>query len=112
LLNYTDIDATKESQQSLLMHSGLKIILPSLPDIKREKVKGIAARVINIAMLGGDCYPVSPLGINLPNASWIRKDIGSKSVRLSNIAEAYDITSIREMVSLKNLLLIRLKLTG
>lgn len=45
-------------------------------------------------MLGGDCYPASPPGINLPNASWIRKDIGSKSVRLSNIADAYDITSM------------------
>jgi dipeptidyl-peptidase-3 len=44
-------------------------------------------------MLGGDCYPVSPLGINLPNASWIRKEIGSKSVTLANITEAYDVTS-------------------
>jgi dipeptidyl-peptidase-3 len=44
-------------------------------------------------MLGGDCYPVSPLGINLPNANWIRKEIGSKSVSLTNITEAYDITS-------------------
>ena len=44
-------------------------------------------------MLGGECYPVSPLGINLPNANWIRKEIGSKSVTLANITEAHDITS-------------------
>jgi dipeptidyl-peptidase-3 len=44
-------------------------------------------------MLGGDCYPVSPLGINLPNADWIRKEVGSKSVTLANITDAYDITS-------------------
>jgi dipeptidyl-peptidase-3 len=44
--------------------------------------------VINIAMLGGDCYPASPLGINLPNADWIRKEVGSKSVTLANITHA------------------------
>jgi len=44
-------------------------------------------------MLGGDCYPVSPLGINLPNADWIRKEIGSKSVTLANITNAYDVAS-------------------
>jgi dipeptidyl-peptidase-3 len=53
----------------------------------------VAARVINIAMLGGDCYPAAPLGINLPNANWIRKEVGSKSVTLGNITSAYDITS-------------------
>lgn len=41
-------------------------------------------------MLGGDCYPASPLGINLPNADWIRKEVGSKSVTLANITNAYD----------------------
>ena len=57
---------------------------------KKENVRGIAAKVINIVMLGGDCYPAAPLGINLPNADWIRKEVGSKSVTLANIAKAYD----------------------
>ena len=57
---------------------------------KKEKVKGVSAKVINIAMLGGDCYPSTPIGINLPNADWIRRDYGSKSVTIENITEAYD----------------------
>ena len=60
---------------------------PIQPKYRKEKVTGIAAKVINIAMLGGDCYPASPLGINLPNADWIRKEVGSKSVTLANITE-------------------------
>jgi dipeptidyl-peptidase III len=66
---------------------------PIQPQYRKEEVTGVAARVINIAMLGGDCYPASPLGINLPNADWIRKEVGSKSVTLANITNAYDITS-------------------
>ena len=57
---------------------------------KKEKVKGVSAKVITIAMLGGDCYPSTPIGINLPNADWIRRDHGSKSVTIENITEAYD----------------------
>ena len=57
---------------------------------KKEKVKGISAKVITVAMLGGDCYPSTPIGINLPNADWIRRDHGSKSVTIENITEAYD----------------------
>lgn len=94
IADYTDIDATRRISAITANAQWFEDNSP-IPDLyKKKKVKGVAARVINIAMLGGDCYPASPLGINLPNASWIRKDIGSKSVRLSNIAEAYDITSI------------------
>jgi len=57
---------------------------------RKKVVKGVSAKVITIAMLGGDCYPSSPIGINLPNADWIRRDYGSKSVTLENITEAYD----------------------
>ncbi|WP_199163410.1 dipeptidyl-peptidase 3 family protein [Parabacteroides provencensis] len=57
---------------------------------KKEKVKGVSAKVITVAMLGGDCYPATPIGINLPNADWIRRDHGSKSVTIENITEAYD----------------------
>ena len=57
---------------------------------KKEKVKGVSAKVITVAMLGGDCYPATPIGINLPNADWIRRDHGSKSVTIENITQAYD----------------------
>ena len=57
---------------------------------KKEQVKGVSAKVITVTMLGGDCYPSTPIGINLPNADWIRRDHGSKSVTIENITEAYD----------------------
>lgn len=57
---------------------------------KKEEVKGVSAKVITVTMLGGDCYPATPIGINLPNADWIRRDHGSKSVTIENITEAYD----------------------
>ena len=56
---------------------------------KKEAVKGVSAKVITAAILGGDCYPATPIGINLPNANWIRRDYGSKSVTIDNITEAY-----------------------
>ena len=57
---------------------------------KKKEVKGVSAKVINVTMLGGDCYPSTPIGINLPNADWIRRDYGSKSVTIQNITDAYD----------------------
>lgn len=60
---------------------------------KREQVTGITARVMQVAMLGGDCHPATPIGINLPNAEWIRERYGSKSVTLDNITYAYDMVS-------------------
>ena len=57
---------------------------------KKEQVKGVSAKVITVTMLGGDCYPSTPIGINLPNADWIRRDHGSKSVTIENITEAYN----------------------
>ena len=63
---------------------------PVDPRFKKSKVKGIRAKVINAACLAGDCYPSTPIGINLPNADWIRRDHGSKSVTIANITHAYD----------------------
>ncbi|MFC2151059.1 dihydrofolate reductase [Bacteroidota bacterium] len=63
---------------------------PVDPKFKKEKVTGVSAKVIDVVQLGGACYPTAPLGINLPNADWIRKDHGSKSVTLKNIGFAYD----------------------
>ena len=57
---------------------------------KKEKVKGISAKVITAAILAGDAYPATPIGINLPNANWIRAAHGSKSVTIENITQAYD----------------------
>ncbi len=94
VVEYTDTEATRramiisENAQWFEDHS------PVHPEYKKEKVKGIAARVINVAMLGGDCYPASPLGINLPNSNWIRKEVGSKSVRLGNITDAIETASL------------------
>lgn len=56
---------------------------------RKKVVKGVSAKVITAAMLGGDCYPATPIGINLPNADWIRKEHGSKSVTIDNITYAY-----------------------
>ena len=67
---------------------------PVLPAHKKEQVSGVSMKVINAIMLGGDCYPASPLGINLPNAEWIREKHGSKSVSLQNISHAYEMASL------------------
>jgi len=93
IVNYTDLEATKRTRIITANAQWFEDNSPIQPQYKKEKVTGVAAKVINIAMLGGDCYPVSPLGINLPNSDWIRKEVGSKSVTLANITKAYDITS-------------------
>ena len=62
---------------------------PIKPEYRKPVVKGVSAKVITVAMLGGDCYPATPIGINLPNADWIRKEYGSKSVTIDNITYAY-----------------------
>lgn len=61
---------------------------------KKKEVKGVSAKVITVAQLGGDCYPSTPIGINLPNADWIRKQHGSKSVTMDNITYAYNQASL------------------
>lgn len=63
---------------------------PVDPRFRRDKVKGVTAKVINAAILAGDSYPASPIGINLPNANWIRAAHGSKSVTIENLTQAYD----------------------
>ena len=63
---------------------------PVDPRFKKPEVKGVSAKVITTAILGGDCYPSTPIGINLPNSNWIRAAHGSKSVTLENITDAYN----------------------
>ncbi len=90
IVNYTDLEASKRTAIITSNAQWFEDNSPIQPQYRKEKVTGVAAKVINIAMLGGDCYPASPLGINLPNADWIRKEVGSKSVTLANISNAYD----------------------
>ncbi len=67
---------------------------PTHQKFKKEKITGISLKAINAVMLGGDCYPASPLGINLPNAEWIREEYGSKSVTLINISNSHHKASL------------------
>ena len=66
---------------------------PVDPRFRKPHVKGVSAKVINATTLAGDCYPSTPIGINLPNADWIRRDYGSKSVTIANITHAYDLAA-------------------
>lgn len=90
LVNFKDLNATaltkliSENAQWFEDHS------PIAPQFKKEEVKGVSAKTITAAFLGGDCYPATPIGINLPNSNWIRKEFGSKSVTITNITDAYD----------------------
>jgi len=90
IVDYKDIEATKRTEIITANSQWFEDNSPIQPKYRKEKVTGVAAKVINIAMLGGESYPASPLGINLPNADWIRKEVGSKSVTLANITDAYD----------------------
>jgi dipeptidyl-peptidase III len=93
IVDYKDPEASKRTELITANAQWFEDNSPIEQKYKKEKVTGVAAKVINIAMLGGDCYPVSPLGINLPNADWIRKEVGSKSVTLANITDAIDMAS-------------------
>lgn len=90
LVNFKDFEATKRTE---LISSNAQWFEDNSPidaKFKKPTVKGVSAKVITAAMLGGDCYPATPIGINLPNADWIRRDHGSKSVTIANITQAYE----------------------
>ena len=72
---------------------------PIANNLKKKEVKGVAAKVITLAFLGGESYPTTPLGINLPNSNWIRKEYGSKSVTMSNIMFAHNQAGLRSGVN-------------
>jgi dipeptidyl-peptidase-3 len=94
LVNYKDLEATKRTETIAASAQWFEDNSPVDPRFKKKEVKGVSAKVINVAILGGDCYPNSPAGINLPNATWIRETYGSKSVTLENINYAYDQASL------------------
>ena len=87
---YVDEEATKRTRLIASEAQWFEDHSPVDPSFRKSQVKGISARAITMVMLGGDCYPATPIGINLPNSEWIRRDYGSKSVTIENITEAYD----------------------
>ncbi|MFB6320107.1 dihydrofolate reductase [Saccharicrinis sp. FJH54] len=90
IVDFKDLEATHRTEIISSNAQWFEDHSPVDDRFKKKKVKGVSAKVITAAMLGGDCYPATPIGINLPNADWIRKEYGSKSVTLENITYAYD----------------------
>lgn len=90
VINFKNLEATKRTEIISSNAQWFEDHSPIDDQYKKEEVKGVSAKVITAAMLGGDCYPATPIGINLPNSNWIRHDYGSKSVTIENITEAYD----------------------
>lgn len=94
IVNYKDKDATKRAEILSANAQWFEDHSPVSEEFKKKEVKGVTAKVINVAILGGDCYPATPIGINLPNSEWIREKHGSKSVTIENITQAYFLDSM------------------
>lgn len=90
LVNFKDMEATRRTQIISENAQWFEDHSTTDPQYKKEEVKGVSAKVITAAILAGDCYPATPIGINLPNANWIRKEYGSKSVTIDNLVKAYN----------------------
>ena len=89
LVNFKDADASRRTELISENAQWFEDNSPVDPRFKKKEVKGVTAKVINVATLAGDCYPAAPIGINLPNADWIRREHGSKSVTIANLTSAY-----------------------
>lgn len=94
MVNFKNIEATKRTKIISDNAQWFEDHSPIDPKFKKEEVKGVSAKVITATILAGDCYPSTPIGINLPNSNWIRHEYGSKSVTVENITEAYDQASL------------------
>ena len=92
-VNIKDFEASKRTEILSANAQWFEDHSPVDPRFKKEKVKGVSAKVINAVCLAGDSYPSTPIGINLPNADWIRKEHGSKSVTIANITHTYDLAA-------------------
>ena len=90
IVNFKDLEATKRTQTLSENAQWFEDHSPVDARFKKDKVKGISAKVITAAILGGDLYPSTAIGINLPNSDWVRKEHGSKSVTIGNLTEAYN----------------------
>ena len=90
VINFKNIEATKRTEIISENAQWFEKNSPIDEQFKKAEVKGVSAKVITAALLGGDCYPTAPIGINLPNSNWIRAEHGSKSVTIDNLVESYD----------------------
>ena len=90
IVEYKDLEATKRTQTISQNAQWFEDHSPVDPRFRKPEVKGVTANVICAAMLGGEEYPASAIGINLPNANWIRQEHGSKSVTIGNLTDAYN----------------------
>lgn len=90
IVNFKNTEATKRTEIISSNAQWFENNSPIDERFKKETVKGVSAKVINVAIIAGDCYPTTPIGINLPNSNWIRAVHGSKSVTIENITSAYD----------------------
>jgi len=90
IVNFKNDEATKRTEIISSNAQWFEDHSPIEDRFKKDKVKGVTAKVITAAIISGDCYPATPIGVNLPNADWIRKEHGSKSVTIENITYAYD----------------------
>lgn len=90
IVNYKNVEATHRTQTISENAQWFEDHSPVAPQFKKEKVKGVSAKVITAAILAGDLYPASAIGINLPNSNWIRSVHGSKSVTIGNLTDAYN----------------------
>ena len=90
IVNFKDVEATKRTEVLSKNAQYFEDHSPVAPEFKKKEVKGVTAKVIIVAQLGGESDPTTPIGINLPNANWIRKEYGSKSVTMDNITYSYD----------------------
>ena len=90
IVNFKDLEATKRTETLSKNAQWFEDNSPVDNQFKKENVKGISAKVINAAILGGDLYPSTAIGINLPNSDWVRKEHGSKSVTIGNLTDAYN----------------------
>ncbi len=89
LVNFKDAEASRRTELISDNAQWFEDNSPVDGRFKKKEVKGVTAKVINVATLAGDCYPAAPIGINLPNADWIRREHGSKSVTIANLTSAY-----------------------
>ncbi len=101
LVNFKDTEASLRTELISENAQWFEDNSPVDDRFKKSEVKGVSAKVINVAVLAGDCYPAAPIGINLPNADWIRREHGSKSVTIANLTSAYNMAA---QESPKNLL--------
>ena len=93
LVNFKDNEASKRTELISDNAQWFEDNSPVDARFKKAQVKGVTAKVINVAVLAGDCYPAAPIGINLPNADWIRREHGSKSVTIANLTSAYNMAA-------------------